>query len=142
MTRIKLEFPGHPIFITEMLVRITDINYGGHLGNDAVLSLVHEARIRFLNSLGYSEMDIEGKSLIMSDAAVVYKSEGFYGEQLQIEVGVNDFSGVGFDVFYRIIHTKTQKEIALVKTGMVFFDYRVKKPVQVPSVFKEKLAGK
>ncbi len=138
MARIKIDFPDRPVFTTELPVRITDINYGGHLGNDAVLSLVHEARLRFLNNLGYSEMDIEGKSLIMSDAAIVYKSEGHYSDQLQIEIAVADFSGIGFDILYRIINAETLKIVALVKTGMVFFDYHTKKPVTVPLVFKEK----
>ncbi len=138
MARIKIDFPDRPVFTTELPVRITDINYGGHLGNDAVLSLVHEARLRFLNNLGYSEMDIEGKSLIMSDAAIVYKSEGHYSDQLQIEIAVSDFSGIGFDILYRIINAETLKIVALVKTGMVFFDYQTKKPVTVPPVFKEK----
>jgi hypothetical protein len=45
-----------------------DINYGGHLGNDAVLSLVHEARVRFLKQQGYTENNIEGAGIIMADA--------------------------------------------------------------------------
>jgi acyl-CoA thioester hydrolase len=142
MTRIKIDFPDRPVFTTLLSVRITDINYGGHLGNDAVLSLVHEARLRFLNNLGYSEMDIEGKSLIMSDAAIVYKSEGHYSDQLQIEIAVTDFSGIGFDILYRIVNTKTHKTVALVKTGMVFFDYQTKRPVTAPPVFKEKTTVK
>ena len=141
MARIKIDFPEQPVFITDIPVRITDINYGGHLGNDAVLSLVHEARLRFLNNLGYSEMNIEGKSLIMSDAAIIYKSEGHYGDPLQIKIAVADFSAVGFDILYHIINKNTQNTIALVKTGMVFFDYQTKKPVKVPAVFKEKLSS-
>ena len=138
MARIKIDFPDRPVFATELPVRITDINYGGHLGNDAILALVHEARLRFLNHLGYSEMDVEGKSLIMSDAAIVYKSEGYYGDRLQIDITVADFSGTGFDILYRIINIEKQKTVALVKTGMVFFDYKSKKPVTVPPVFKER----
>jgi acyl-CoA thioester hydrolase len=73
MARVKLEIPETLPFSTEISVRIGDINYGGHLGNDAVLSIVHEARVRFLGSLGYTEMNVEGKGIIMTDAVVVFK---------------------------------------------------------------------
>ena len=33
-------------------VPISDINYGGHMGNDKSLALFHEARIAFLKHLG------------------------------------------------------------------------------------------
>ena len=60
MPRIKIALPDKYIFQTEIPVRITDINYRGHLGNDSLLSIFHEARIRLLKHLGYSESDIDG----------------------------------------------------------------------------------
>jgi len=75
MARIKIELPGKFIFKTEITIRVSDLNYGGHLGNDSVLSICHEARLRFLKHLGYSELDVEGSGIIMSDAAIQYKGE-------------------------------------------------------------------
>lgn len=65
MARLTLELPEHFAFYTEITVSIRDINYGGHLGNDAVLGLAHEARLRYLKSLGFSELDIGGLGLTM-----------------------------------------------------------------------------
>lgn len=127
MPRIKIELPEKFIYSTEIPVRITDINYGGHLGNDSLLSIVHEARVRFLKHLGYSESDVEGNGTIMIDAAIQYKSEGFYGDELIVEIAVNDFSGIGCDFVFRITNKNTLKEIALVKTGIVFFNYKKEK---------------
>ncbi|NDG84238.1 MAG: thioesterase, partial [Proteobacteria bacterium] len=62
MPRIKIDLPERFAFSTELSLRITDINYGGHLGNDAVLGLVHEARVRFLKHHGFSETEIGGVS--------------------------------------------------------------------------------
>jgi acyl-CoA thioesterase FadM len=80
MPRIKLDLPKHFHFTTEIPIRISDINYGGHLGNDAVLSILHESRVRLLLEHGYSEFNVEGVGIIMTDSAIVYKSEAFYGE--------------------------------------------------------------
>jgi len=136
MARIKIEIPEKFLFQTEISVRITEINYGGHLGNDSLLSIIHESRVRFLKHLGYSEKDVEGNGIIMTDAAIQYKAESFYGDVLLIEVGVIDFSKIGCDIFYRITNSDTKKEIALAKTGIVFYDYKNKKVVSVPEKFK------
>ena len=141
MARIKIELPEKFIFKTEIPIRITDINYGGHLGNDSLLSIVHEARVRFLNHLNYSESNVDGVGIIMIDSAIQYKSEGFYGDEIEIDVSVNDFSGIRCDFVYRLTNKKTSKEIALAKTGIVFFDYNKRKPAPLPTKFKEKVEG-
>ena len=139
MARVKIDLPEKFIFKSEIVIRVTDLNYGGHLGNDAVLSIAHEARLRFLKHLGYSELDVEGSGIIMSDAAIQYKGEGFHGDELIIEISVNDFTKTGCDFVYRLTNKDTQKIIALVKTGIVFYDYKNKKIMPVPLVFKEKI---
>jgi len=136
MARVKLNLPEKFVFSTEIPVRITDINYGGHLGNDSLLSLIHEARVRFLNEHGFSELSIDGPGLIMVDSVIIYKSEVFYGETLKIEVTADDFSKHGCDLIYRITNKETGKEVARAKTGIVFFDYEKRKVVQVPEKFK------
>jgi len=139
MARIKIELPEKFIFKTELAIRVTDLNYGGHLGNDAVLSIAHEARLRFLKHLGYSELDVEGSGIIMSDAAIQYKGEGFHRDELIIEIGVSDFKKTGCDFVYRLTNRDTQKIIALVKTGIVFYDYNLRKVVSIPKNFIDKI---
>ncbi|MGD9489126.1 MAG: acyl-CoA thioesterase [Calditrichaceae bacterium] len=136
MARIKLEIPEKFIFQTEISVRITDLNYGNHLANDALLSIIHEARVRFLKRFGYTEANIEGAGIIMGDAAIVYKSEGFYGDVLIIDMALTDFTGKSCDFFYMVKNKSDGREVARVKTGIVFFDYQLRKPVNIPDKFK------
>lgn len=139
MARIKISLPEKMIFSTDIPVRINDINYGGHLGNDSMVSIIHEARIRFLKEFGFTEFDIGGTGLIMGDIAVTFKKECFYGDILSVSVGVNEFSRVGCDFIYRLSDKKTDEEVARAKTGIVFFDYNQRKSIKVPAVFKEKI---
>jgi len=139
MSRIKIELPEKFIFKTEIPIRITDINYGGHLGNDSLLSIIHEARLRFLKLLGYSESNVEENGIIMIDSAVQYKSEGFYGDELLVEIVVNDFTCIGCDFVYRLTNKNSKKEIAIAKTGIVFFNYEKRKTAPVPPQFKKKI---
>ncbi len=136
MARVKLELPEHFSFSTEIPLRIGDINYGGHLGNDAVLSLLHEARVQFLKANGFSELDVDGAGVIMTDSVVVYRSEAFYGEVMVVNVTVGEFSRVGCDFFYQVWDKDSGREVVRAKTGIVFFDYGMRKTVAVPQKFK------
>jgi acyl-CoA thioester hydrolase len=135
MSRVILELPQEFIFSTEIVVRISDINYGGHLGHDSTISLIHEARVRFLKAHGFSEGDIDGRGLIITDLAILYKAEVFYGDTLTIEVAVDDFTKYGCDFFYHIFNKDQKKEVASAKTGIVFFDYERRKIVSAPTSF-------
>ena len=138
MARIKVALPENFTFATVIPVRITDINYGGHLGNDALLSILHEARVQFFRHLGYAELDMAGKSLIMADAAIEYKGEGFRGDNLTIELAAHDFTKYGFDVVYRVTNQE-QKLISLAKTGMLYFDYDTRKVISLPPEVADRL---
>ena len=135
MARVKIELPNEFLFKTEIPIRISDINYGGHLGNDAVLSIAHEARLRFLKQYNFTELNVGGAGIIMVDAAVQYKSEGLHGDIVLVEIAVTDITGVGCDFVYRCTNKNTGTVIAIVKTGIVFYDYNRKKIVSVPEKF-------
>ena len=140
MARIKIDLPSAFTFTTQIPVRISDVNYGGHLGNDAVLSMLHEARLRFLQHYGYSELDLAGKGLIMADVAIEYKGEGVHGDLLTIRVAAQDFNKYGFDVVYQITNQENRL-ISLAKTGLLCFDYNTRKVSSLPAEVPEKLMG-
>ena len=125
MERIKIHLPGNFNFSTIIKIRITDLNYGGHVGNDSFLSLIHEARQQFLNHFGYTELEIENVSLIMADAAI----ELNYGDEIKISVAANSFDKYGFDIFYKIeiLNGGNLFLSGKAKTGMLCYDYQNKK---------------
>lgn len=127
-------------FLTEIIlpVRISDINYGNHLGNDSMVGILHEARIHWLAQLGYTELDIEGLGLIMSDLAVEFKQEAFYGDQLNIKIAVGEIGRVSFELYYQVFNQHAT-EIAKAKTGMVCYDYSAKKISNLPEAFINRL---
>ncbi|HEU4472633.1 MAG TPA: thioesterase family protein [Flavisolibacter sp.] len=139
MARLKIELPESFAFSVSIPVRITDLNYGGHVGNDTILSLLHEARVQFLLSRSYTEMNMEGVGLIMSDAAIEFKAELFHGEALKAYVTAGDFGRVGFNLYYKLVKGSEETIVAAGRTGMVCFDYSRKKPVPLPSKAMETL---
>lgn len=143
MARLKLIIPSQFSFTTQIPVRITDVNYGGHVGNDAILSIIHEARMQYLHANGYSEISFEGAGLIMSDVAIDFKNEVFYGDTIIAHVTANDFTKVGFDIVYKLEKIKDDKTItvALAKTGMVCYDYQARRIAAVPEAAAAKLTA-
>src|SRR5579871_1494456 len=143
MARIKIDLPEQFSFLTEIPIRITDLNYGGHVGNDIVLSLIHEARVQFLKHAGYTELDFSGVGLIMSDVAIEFKNEIFYGDIIKASITAKEFSRVGFDIFYKLEKESSNKMIllAIAKTGMVCYNYQTKKIAAVPDEARVKLVA-
>jgi len=140
MSKLKIELPASFPFTVAMPIRITDLNYGGHLGNDSVLTLVQEARLQFLATLGASEVDLgTGTGSIMANAQIVFLSEGHYGMTLNIDVAVVDISSAAFELGYRLVDRATGNEVARVLTTLVSFDYQRRRPVHLPETFRQKL---
>ena len=136
MARLEIELPDNFVFRTEFPVRIDDINFGGHLGHDSVVSLLHEARAQFFAHHGWQELNVEGAGIIMADLAVVYLSEAFHGDRLVFEITARDFSSKGCDLVYAVRAAADGREVARAKTGIVFFDYAARTAVEIPAPFR------
>lgn len=143
MSRMKIEMPAVFPFKTSIPVRITDLNYGGHVGNDQILSMIHEARVQYLLHLGFEEMNLAGVGLIMRNVEIEFISELFYGDVIQASVAAGDFSRIGFELYYQFEKEKVNKKTLLVlaRTGMICYDYAAKKIVRLPEPAKQKMAG-
>lgn len=142
MARTSLNIPAVFSFATELTVRIGDINYGGHLGNGALLTLLQEARLQFLAQKNCSERDVGGGvALIMTEAVVLYKGQAFHGDVLKVAVAMDDVGKCGFDLYYRVTESKTGRLIAEAKTGMACFDYQQNRLARMPESFASAFAG-
>ncbi len=141
MPRIKIDLPECFSFSTEVPIYISYINYGHHLDNAALISLVSEARVRFFKSLGYSELDVEGVGIVVADVAAQYRSEAFHGETMVIEMAADDFNKYGCDLVWRLSDKATSREVARGKHGIIFFDYTARKATSVPPAFIAKVGA-
>jgi acyl-CoA thioester hydrolase len=141
VVRLQLVLPDALPFATEIDVRVTDMNYGGHLGNDSMLSLIHEARFRFFRHHGMSETDAGGTRLVLADVAIVYRSEAFAGDRLRFEVGIGEVARVACDLCYRVTRSVDGRRIAEAKTGLVFLDPSSRRPTAVPDAVRRLATG-
>jgi acyl-CoA thioester hydrolase len=135
MERIKINLPVKWHFATTTNIRVTDLNYGGHVGNDTFLGLIHEARCQFLASLGTKELDLFGLALIMTDCGIEFKAELFQNDVLTMKVAMGEIDRMGFDLFYLLETERNGQTIVAgkAKTGMLCFNYNEKKKQALPA---------
>ncbi|HMP91009.1 MAG TPA: thioesterase family protein [Kiritimatiellia bacterium] len=139
MARVKIDLPENWLFQTEIPIRVTDINYGNHMGNDAFLGILHEARMRWLAGYGWTELIFDPVGLIMIDVAVKFKTEAHYGDVLTVSLAAVDWTRLGFDLVYCATNARSQ-EVGRAQSGFVFFDYQKKKVCPVPEEFRTRFA--
>ena len=137
MARLKLEFPEEQYYYTTPLtVRVTDINGANHLGNDSMISMISEARARFLYEFGVRETERDGTGIIVTDLATTYRAEAHARDSLLFEVGVMDFNKYGGDITFRITRPRDKTLIAMAKSGFVFYNYKTSEVVAMPDEFR------
>lgn len=129
----------HTHFNASIPIRITDHNYGDHVANSVFVEYLHEGRVQFLNSLGYSEKDLEGVGLTLSELHVKYVKQAFYPETLNLKIAVCNFRGTRFDLDYRG-YSGSGDLLIIAKTEMAAVDYSTGKPVRMPEAFKSRFA--
>ena len=137
MTRHGLNLPPRYEFRTELTVQARDINYGGHLGHDAAVSLLHEARRRWLAAAGYDEAGGGGAGQILLELEVHYGAEAFWADRLQVHMAVSGPGAARCEFRYRV--ERAGREVLRARTLMGFFDYAARRPVRRPADFLTRL---
>ena len=90
------------VYETDITVQIDDINYGGHVGNERYLLYAQETRMRFLQTIGHTEIKFGEFGIVVAEAGIEYFAELFHGEIITISISIDNISRVAFDCFYKI----------------------------------------
>lgn len=136
MPRVKINMPEEFLFTMEYPVRFSDLDYARHLNSVAMVHVLHEARLQFLASLGFTESNIFGLGMVVTDLAIDYRSESFAKDVLVIETGVGKFNRYGCDICFQVTNSALDRNVCNAKMGVVFFDFDKHKIAPVPPAFK------
>lgn len=117
-----------------LTVRIGDINYGNHLGHMEMVGLMHEARMQWLASLGWTEQGVEGVAMVVRDLHIRYIAECFYGDVLAFDMKVVAVSPCRFCIHYQVL--RSQQLVASAAVEMVCMHPTHKKIVRIPAAWQ------
>ncbi|MBI2849547.1 MAG: thioesterase family protein [Chloroflexi bacterium] len=140
MARIEISLPSKFIFSTDIPIRISDINRGGHLSWDSMFRLLDEASVQFWSSLDSPGSEDERISHITVDAGINYKRQAFHGQTLRVEIAADEFTNKGFDLVFRVTEVVSGSEIARAKAGILCYDYEKQKVISIPEELRSKLS--
>ncbi|WP_447046112.1 acyl-CoA thioesterase [Vreelandella sp. H-I2] len=141
MERVTLDFPAEAVIHRHPLtVRVTDMNYGRHLGHDALVSLLHEARIQAFAALDLPEWDIHGYPSVVADLAVQYQHEARWPDALMIATAVPEPQGKALTIYQRIYQVDSQQIVATARVNQLLVNVATGRPVEVPEQVKQALA--
>lgn len=142
MAKLSFAVPETFGFSTDIALLRGHINAGNHLGNDALIGLLNEARGRFLAECGVREGGRDdGLAMVNADMAVRYLSEAHYGETLRFAVAANDFHRCGFDIAYRVSDVATGRLVAEAKTAHLVMSPQTGRAVDAPEQMIAALKG-
>lgn len=139
--RLFIALPENFIYTALVPIRIYDINYGNHLGHDALISVLHTVRAEFLYKNKLNELDVGGCGIILRDLSIVYLSECFFGDTLEVKLSVGDLSKSSFKMFYSVVNHKNGREVARSCLTFVSFNLEKRKPTRMPESFSRILIG-
>jgi acyl-CoA thioester hydrolase len=106
------------------------------MGNDKALLLFQDARIRFLEALGFSEKHIGDQAgIIMSEAHVLFRKEIFLHDELSADVAVSNVTTSSFTLAYIVRRTGDDAEVLHGTTKLIAFDYEKRKVTRLPDAF-------
>ena len=141
MREKKLISPNNYCYSTDLQIQISDINYGGHVGNERYLLFAQEARMRFLNTFGYSEINFGPYGIVVAEASIEYFAELFHPDKITVSISLDNIGRSAFDCYYKIerMHHEMYTIVACIKTNMVCYDYKERKVKSIPEDIKQKL---
>lgn len=142
MERVRLSFPERDVMHRHPLtVRITDMNYGRHLGHDALISLLHEARVAALASRALREWDLGGYPCVAADLAVQYQAEARWPDLLVVETAIPEPGRKAIGVYHRLLREADGATVATARINLMLVDPENGRPVPIPADVRDALAG-
>ncbi len=141
MKKEAIHFPDKIIWTEERTISERDINYARHLGNDRILVWADEIRLHALENIGWTRNRLAaGEGLIVANHTIVYQSEGFLGDVIGVEVGIDFLTECSFDMVLRLKKKGASRNLIIMRTGLVCFDYEKRKIIEIPKEFYEQLS--
>jgi acyl-CoA thioesterase FadM len=134
--KVELLVPNYPPhYISQERISLHDVNSGQHLSLDRFLVFADEAYYRYLYSLSFDLKGFFGLASLVASVQVQFISQGFYGENISINLWITEHSKSGYRIFFQF--TKEDQEVGRVQMDRIFFDYNEQKVKPCPEAFIE-----
>lgn len=122
----------------QVTVRFGETDALGHVNNTSYFIYLEEARIRFIEALGF-DMNVEYWNFILASTKLDFINQGFFNQVLTIKTYVSKVGTKSFELMHEISCSQTGEVIAKGNAVMVYFDFELQKSSQIPEDIREQL---
>jgi acyl-CoA thioester hydrolase len=119
-------------------VRFGETDALGHINNASYFIYLEEARIRFIEMLGY-RMDTKNWNFILASTKCDFASQGYFNQILSIKTYVSKIGTKSFQLDHVISCDRTGEIIARANAVMVYFDFENQRSEPLPDSLKNAL---
>lgn len=133
MERVTIHLPEKMLYKQQFKIEPDDINEVNHMGNERVLVFVNAIKEGFFSELNLIP-NSPSEGIIFANHTINYKSEGFLGDEITCNVGVNNLTECSFDLISHFVKND-YKTLAVVRTGIVYYNYETRKIKALPESF-------
>lgn len=128
-------------FYQPIEIRYGDLDPQGHVNAARYLTFIEQARIAYLHKLtlwpGGSFLDI---GVILADVQITYKAPMLWGQSIRVGTRIARLGTKSMDMIHCIEDIENGKVLALGKTVLVTYDYRVDQAIAIPEDWREKIS--
>ncbi|GHI01514.1 acyl-CoA thioesterase [Neobacillus kokaensis] len=124
---------------TQVTVRFGETDALGHINNTSYFIYLEEARIRFLETLGYGA-DAKNWNFILASAKCDFVNQGYFNQRLVVKTYVSKIGTKSFQLDHDIILEGTNELIAHGSVAMVYFNFETQKSEPLPELMREELS--
>lgn len=123
---------------TEIQIRFSDCDMGGHVHNAVYLNYFEIARIGFfINTIG-SDWNWKKDGLIIKKNVIEYNTPVFIEDKIRVNVNCTHIGNKSFTLSYEVIDGTNQVK-ATGESLVVCFDYTIQSTVNIPAKMKSAL---
>jgi acyl-CoA thioester hydrolase len=120
---------------TQVTVRFSETDALGHINNTSYFIYLEEARIRFIETLGF-KMNIENWNFILASTKCDFISQGYFDQNLTIRTYVSKIGTKSFQLEHDVISTQTNELIAKGNAIMVYFFFKKQQSEPIPELLR------
>jgi acyl-CoA thioester hydrolase len=119
-------------------VRFSETDALGHINNISYFIYMEEARLKFIEALGY-DMDVSQWHFILASTKCDFVDQGYFNQVLKITTAVSKIGTKSFHLNHEILDSATGKLIAKGEAVMVYFNFEKQKSEQLPEILRVEL---
>jgi len=123
-------------FYTTVKVRFAETDANQHMSHVSAVLYMEQARSEYLESLDLFDMETvraTGKSFVLVNQNIDYRSQAYYNDTLRIYVRVGKLGRSSIFQEYVIVNMQTESIIATAHSTVVYFDSFAQTSIPLPA---------